>query len=1295
MKGCLVRIGALLVACLTHGAWEQWPGNPLIERMDSLHVLGLDQPLGFAQHPITGEIVVGDSRQILVFDGANWRAHGYSEQVRYFISLAFTPDGNTLWAGGSNEIGYFRRDRGGRYEFHSLLGQLPGRHSPLQEVWGCRPTDAGADFVASQTVLRWDGKRFQQWDFPTAQRLFPLHFEGALWFAHAETGLYRLGPSGPELIAPAAELPDRMPMALNRHAGKLTAWSAAGITEIGPARSQVSSPALTLAMREGNPSVIAPLAGGHFAIGTLHRGLLIADAEGNLVGQLPSLSKAKSTQYSAAFLDRDNWLWLAMDGELARLPASGDIHGLDFQLRGIASGSARIASNAEKTWILANDELLSFSRPGQAAASGRFERIDIGSGKAFSILPWRDGALLSYHGEIRRLQGSRVTRVLEQKTRTFFGLRHLGTDEELLGTLEPNAITLLRPDPEGNWARRDYVRPKPTPTDVVMDGEGTLWFGEQNGPATRFAIEGRNLRDITPRELSPTTDQSASFVLQVGEALWLLHRSQCWRIPRDGRLERVPFVSPAGIIAAAVSPDGRRIYVALDRSSHGTKAPHGLGILGLDEAGGFLNWREAWVPGLHVLGGIISLHATTDPDGTERLWIAGPQGAQNLRVDSLAAWSRPLSPLIAVSLSSATDQPQLPFSGHTVSLRLQSPEIARRPELRFATRLVRGREAEWSVATQDFFEFSNLTDGDYRFEARTVAPNGSESETVSFAFVVLPPWYRSGWAYAAYISLGLAGVVGAIRIRERRIRERNAELEQLVTDRTAELVKANAAKDEFLASMSHEIRNPMNGVVGLSAAIDATPLSPEGRHRFELLRHCATHLATLLEDILDFSRLQSGHIELHEQPFAPAELLESVEAIAAADSAAAGMPVRSAMAPNMPAHLMGDARRIRQILLNFVTNALKYAGRGEVEITTWAKPAGDGRMELTFAVSDEGPGIPYAEQDRVFAKFERGSAARGSRIPGTGMGLAVCRQLAETMGGRVWLESEPGQGSTFYFSAPLRVAREIPAAPSPQAAFRGLRKLALVVDDEEYNRIAHAAHLERLGFEVHTAPDGASAVARAAAGKFEVIFIDYDMPDIKGPDLARRLREMGSTNGRQPFLIAATAYTTVEKRAECLEAGMDAFLGKPVSEERLREAISSALDSDYPAAEEPAPVLQAEEPAAAYGADSWDNLRVVARNKGTSLEQEIEDCRRAGASELESIHEGIVQRRPAAARTAHQLAGRLGFIKAAEAAQLALDLEQALRDSHWEEAAGLETRLAAEWADLQGRFRQSQADQVA
>src|SRR5690606_28141723 len=206
------------------------------------------------------------------------------------------------------------------------------------------------------------------------------------------------------------------------------------------------------------------------------------------------------------------------------------------------------------------------------------------------------------------------------------------------------------------------------------------------------------------------------------------------------------------------------------------------------------------------------------------------------------------------------------------------------------------------------------------------------------------------------------------------------------------------------------------------------------------------------------------------------------------------------------------------------------AGRGKVEVTVWCQPAGSERTEVIFAVADEGPGISSEEQQRLFKRFERGAAAQGGRVAGTGLGLALCKGYAEKMGGRIWLESEPGHGSCFYFSAPFAHAPE-PAEPVSQLGSNptGPRRRALVVDDQEYNRVVLIDLLARFGYSAEAVGDGAVALELAAQQDFELVFLDYDLPGLSGLEVARGIRTASGAS-RRATIFATTAFSTPEKQ---------------------------------------------------------------------------------------------------------------------------------------------------------------------
>lgn len=1242
-----------------------------------------------AQDPRTGRLYIGCESEILVFDGATWEARGATSGMS-FLCLSIDIPGNRIWVGGGGNLGYCELTPRNDLQFVSLRDQLPFEARKLRMVWGCHAGPHGIDFVADDRILRWDGSRFHVWEYPTKSRLSPVVFEGAMWFHHAETGLYRMGEKGPEKTFDPPALPTHgQLMMLHREKDALIGGSNTGLATIEPGPRGLSQTDVNDFTYSGLMIGGTAMPSG-YVISTLNKGAAVVSGEGSLVHVVDQRSGIEGRHFGH-LVDRDGDLWILTEHHIARVPSAGATSRITFPDLPKDVGVVNITVESDTSlWVATGSEVFHVVPGSKVGEQLRVYRAPL-SGSGFESALMTEHGLLGFtFGKIELLSPAGVQTKVASSTGTVVGALASRSRPNRYTLFSMTGLTELIAQASGEWrvVRHDNIpATHPYMKNAAEDDAGNLWAASDSTPPYFLRRTGDGFELATPPALADLKNTRNNNVFARPNDTLLVAGRSLFLAQSGGIVSDLRHRLPEGAAAEAISRDGTRLYARVHRPGAPKGYTLGVGQLEIDPSGRIGRWREFVLPGLPTIEAITAM-AVTSEDGSDTLWVGGSEGLLQARVAELKEWQPPHTPAITLlSGGQLAIGTRFPFQ-HQLDFRLAAHEVSLRPAIRFQTRLG-GDETPWSDLTEHTnFGFSNLREGTYTFAARAVSPTGQMSAPTHFTFTILPPWYRSPWAYAGYVLLGLAGMLAAVRHRERRILARNAELERLVDERTAELVKANAAKDEFLASMSHEIRNPMNGVVGLSSAIDATPLDPDGRHRFELLRHCANHLASLLEDILDFSRLQVGKVDLHEQPFRPTELLESIEAITAAESAAAGMTVQTALTPNVPPHLHGDARRLRQILLNFAANAIKYAGRGTVDVTGWARPLDDGRVELTFAVGDDGPGIPLEEQERVFTKFERGTAARRSRIAGTGMGLAVCRKLAETMGGRVWLESTPGQGCTFYVAIPLAIARPPAAEPVIHlSAVTGSRPLALVVDDEEYNRLAHAAQLERLGYAVRTAGDGATACRILETDACELVFLDYDMPDVKGPELAARIRAIHTGHGRQPFLIAVTAYTTVEKREECLAAGMDAFLGKPVSDARLREALASAQLAIAP----PQPANTGKS-SARHIRDPWTNLMDLAQSSGQDFnalrDQFLRDC----ASELNLLHESIIHRRSSASRTAHQFAGRLGFIRASEAAQLALDLEQAIRGNRWDEALALEQRLAVEWGEVQAQLSRPKND---
>lgn len=368
---------------------------------------------------------------------------------------------------------------------------------------------------------------------------------------------------------------------------------------------------------------------------------------------------------------------------------------------------------------------------------------------------------------------------------------------------------------------------------------------------------------------------------------------------------------------------------------------------------------------------------------------------------------------------------------------------------------------------------------------------------------------------------------------------------------------ANKAKSEFLARMSHEIRTPMNGILGMVYLALRDNPEPRQMHYLQRVDTAARNLLQIINDILDFSKIEANRAELKSEPFSVAEILDSVRDLLQDKSREKGLSLTFSVADDVPPTLAGDAMRITQICINLCANALKFTEQGGVSVRVEVEEKRSDGLLLRFDVADTGIGISSEDQAAVFDSFVQVDGSATRRYEGTGLGLAICRKLAELMGGRIWLESVPGKGSTFSFTVLVRecvsLAPEAEREEGKDFLLPPLR--VLLAEDNEINQEIALEILGSMGLEVTLACNGREALSLWEEGSFDIVLMDIQMPVMSGLEAARKIRESGRPGAATVPILAMTANAMSGDREKSLEAGMNDHITKPLDMALLQAAL--------------------------------------------------------------------------------------------------------------------------------------------
>jgi len=495
------------------------------------------------------------------------------------------------------------------------------------------------------------------------------------------------------------------------------------------------------------------------------------------------------------------------------------------------------------------------------------------------------------------------------------------------------------------------------------------------------------------------------------------------------------------------------------------------------------------------------------------------------------------------------------------------------------------------------------------------------------------------------------------------------------------------AKSDFLANMSHEIRTPLNTIIGMGHLITGTHLDAQQHDYLRQLQNASEHLLTLIDDVLDFSRLENGTLALQRTSFSVQELLEALRVQFTDRARAKGLKLTCSAAPDLPAQLEGDSLRIGQILSHYLDNAIKFTSQGEIEVSVRGQPSGSTAFTLNVFVRDTGIGLTEQQQGALFTAFHQADTSSTRKYGGTGLGLAIARKLAELMGGSVGVDSHYGKGSTFWLSVPLRVSPGNLQQLLPSLDLRGCR--VLLAEDHEVNQRLVSKLLQHVGVQVEVVENGQLAVERVREEDYDLVLMDMQMPVLDGGGATLAIRALGP-RGQLP-IIAISASAMPEDRQRCRELGMNGFLAKPLKVEQLyatlRQWFKRQPDAAPALRPPPAPQAQIALPAIA-GLETGDGLQRVMGDHGLYVDL----LRRLVVSEQNTprdIRQALAQGDASTAqRLAHTLKGLAGTVGANSVMACAAELEMAIRNAmpaaDIEQAlAQLETRLSPLLAALQ------------